>query len=66
MPEGTVYPTLHRLERVGLVTSGWADVGGRRRRLYQLTGAGAAAVERLSATAWRPTGVGHRLAGWTV
>jgi len=64
IPEGTVYPALHRLERVGLVTSGWADIGGRRRRVYQLTGAGAAAVERQSAPAWRPSRVGHLLAGW--
>jgi PadR family transcriptional regulator PadR len=36
LPEGTVYPALHRLERAGLLESAWSD-GGRRRRVYQLT-----------------------------
>lgn len=48
LPEGTVYPALHRLEPAGLVTSRWATVGGRRRRVYRLTrkGRGALARER--------------------
>jgi PadR family transcriptional regulator len=37
LPEGSVYPALHRLERAGLVESGWSEVGGRRRRVYALT-----------------------------
>ena len=37
LPEGTVYPALHRLEKTGLLTSGWSVVGGRRRRTYELT-----------------------------
>lgn len=36
LPEGTVYPALHRLEAAGLLTSAWSD-GGRRRRVYELT-----------------------------
>jgi len=44
LPEGTVYPALHRLEGAGLVCSQWGEVGGRRRRVYQLTGAGATAL----------------------
>lgn len=40
--EGTVYPMLHRLERAGLLSSQWSDVGGRRRRSYRLTAAGSA------------------------
>jgi PadR family transcriptional regulator PadR len=40
LPEGTVYPALHRLERAGQVTSGWATEGGRKRRVYELTPAG--------------------------
>jgi PadR family transcriptional regulator, regulatory protein PadR len=36
LPEGTVYPALHRLERSGLLSSAWSDAG-RRRRVYQLT-----------------------------
>ena len=37
LPEGTVYPALYRLERVGLVASRWQTVEGRRRRVYRLT-----------------------------
>jgi PadR family transcriptional regulator, regulatory protein PadR len=37
LPEGTVYPALHRLERDGMVTSVWRDAAGRRRRVYRLT-----------------------------
>ncbi len=40
LPEGTVYPALHRLEEAGLLTSSWSTESGRRRRLYQLTGRG--------------------------
>jgi PadR family transcriptional regulator, regulatory protein PadR len=36
LPEGTVYPALHRLEHAGLLTSSWSDEG-RRRRVYRLT-----------------------------
>ena len=39
LPEGTVYPALHRLERAGLLRSAWSD-GVRRRRVYQLTAKG--------------------------
>ena len=37
LPEGTVYPALHRLEKTGLLKSDWSVVSGRRRRTYQLT-----------------------------
>jgi PadR family transcriptional regulator PadR len=37
LPEGTVYPALHRLERTGLVDSTWSVEQGRRRRIYHLT-----------------------------
>jgi transcriptional regulator len=49
LPEGTVYPALHRLERDGLVKSRWTNASGRRRRVYRLTrpGAEALAVRRL-------------------
>jgi PadR family transcriptional regulator PadR len=40
LPEGTLYPALHRLERGGLLASRWSEVGGRRRRLYRLTSKG--------------------------
>src|SRR4051812_23362547 len=56
LPEGSVYPALHRLEDLGLVVSEWHPVGGRRRREYRLTpdGSKALASERRE---WR------RLAG---
>ena len=44
LPEGTVYPALHRLERDGLVQSEWSLEAPRRRRVYRLTAAGAAAI----------------------
>ena len=37
LPEGTVYPALHRLESGGLIASSWSDAGGRRRRVYAIT-----------------------------
>jgi PadR family transcriptional regulator PadR len=46
LPEGTLYPALHRLERAGLVASRWSEVNGRRRRVYQLTSKGRRAVVR--------------------
>ena len=44
LPESTVYPALHRLEQDKLVTSEWAEVNGRRRRVYRLTDRGRAAL----------------------
>ena len=37
LPDGTVYPALHRLEESGHLRSDWSVVEGRRRRIYQLT-----------------------------
>jgi PadR family transcriptional regulator PadR len=37
LPEGTVYPALHRLEAAGLLASAWSEGEGRRRRVYSLT-----------------------------
>ena len=37
LPEGTVYPALHRLEEMGLLSSTWSTESGRRRRVYSLT-----------------------------
>jgi PadR family transcriptional regulator, regulatory protein PadR len=44
VPEGTIYPALHRLQRQGLLASGWESVGGRRRRVYRLTPKGREAL----------------------
>jgi DNA-binding PadR family transcriptional regulator len=45
LPTGTIYPALHRLERAGLVQTSWEEVGGRRRRLYELTPPGRRALD---------------------
>ena len=37
LPEGTVYPALHRLESDGLLESQWSAASGRRRRVYRIT-----------------------------
>jgi PadR family transcriptional regulator, regulatory protein PadR len=52
LPEGTIYPALHRLESDGLLRSEWAVVGGRRRRQYELTDRGRAALGERSQD-WR-------------
>ena len=52
LPEGTVYPALHRLERAGLLESSWAVESGRRRRVYKLTRKGRNALEERRAE-WR-------------
>lgn len=44
LPEGTVYPALHRLERQGHLSSSWDDSEGRRRRVYRLTRSGRKAL----------------------
>lgn len=41
---GTLYPTLHRLEADGLLTSEQRVVDGRTRRVYRATEAGRAAL----------------------
>ena len=37
LPEGTIYPALHRLESQGLLRSSWSEDSARRKRIYQLT-----------------------------
>lgn len=44
LPEGTLYPALHRLESKKLLSSSWATVAGRLRRVYDLTPAGEEAL----------------------
>jgi len=44
LPEGTVYPALHRLERDGLIKSRELEVAGRHRRVYRLTTKGNTAL----------------------
>jgi PadR family transcriptional regulator PadR len=52
LPEGTIYPALHRLEDSGLLVSSWAQAEGRRRRVYGLTDKGVAALAA-EQTQWR-------------
>jgi len=44
LPEGTVYPALHRLQKGGFLSSEWSEVQGRRRRTYRLTDKGRGAL----------------------
>lgn len=37
VPEGTLYPALHRLEKAGLISATWNEANGRRRKSYRLT-----------------------------
>jgi PadR family transcriptional regulator, regulatory protein PadR len=37
LPEGTIYPALHRLEDQGLLASQWSQDAPRPRRVYRLT-----------------------------
>src|SRR4051812_25433711 len=52
LPEGTVYPALHKLERAGLVASEWSTTDGRKRRVYALTADGRTALAH-EKRAWR-------------
>ena len=49
LPEGTIYPALHRLEEAKLLSSTWSAATGRRRRIYQLTAKGRKSLERRGA-----------------
>ena len=45
VPQGSLYPALHRLEQAGLLSSAWTTPpNGRRRRVYSLTKAGSSAL----------------------
>jgi PadR family transcriptional regulator PadR len=46
LPEGTIYPALHRLEHDGLLGSRWSEDSPRRRRVYRLTPKGREALLR--------------------
>jgi PadR family transcriptional regulator PadR len=53
LPEGTIYPALHRLEQGGLLSSHWVTAeSGRRRRVYALTRKGDRALVQRRAV-WR-------------
>ena len=52
LPEGTIYPALHRLERADLLESRWSAASGRKRRVYTLTRRGRRQLEA-SKSEWR-------------
>src|SRR5271155_23400 len=52
LPEGTIYPALHRLEDAGLLARTWARAEGRRLRVSGLTARGVAALAAQQ-TEWR-------------
>ncbi len=52
LPEGTIYPALHRLEASGAVASRREMVGGRERRVYRLSAKGREGLRRRR-TSWR-------------
>ena len=49
LPEGTIYPALHRLEHQGLLRSHWQEDAARRKRIYQLTPKGEQALAKRQA-----------------
>ncbi len=64
LPEGTIYPALHRLEDSGLLASSWAQADGRRRRVYGLTDEGVTALAA-EQTEWRRfAGSVQAVLGW--
>lgn len=64
LPEGTVYPVLHRLDQAGLLESSWSEAGGRRRRVYRLSEQGRSAlIEQRSSWERFASGVGAVLKG---
>ena len=53
VPQGSLYPALHRLENRGLLAADWKDTEtGREAKFYRLTRKGRAALEAESAS-WR-------------
>src|SRR3990170_195719 len=46
LPEGTIYPALHRMERAGLLTSQWTESEGRGRRVYRRGRVGGEALKK--------------------
>src|SRR5215831_14547428 len=62
LPEGTVYPVLHRLEQAGLLGSRWVTTdAGRQRRVYALTRRGERALKQQRETWTRFSDAVHAL-----
>jgi PadR family transcriptional regulator len=53
VPQGSLYPALHRLENRGLLVGDWKETGtGREAKFYRLTRKGRAQLET-EAAAWQ-------------
>jgi PadR family transcriptional regulator PadR len=53
VPQGSLYPALHRLENRGLLAADWrASESGREAKFYRLTRKGRATLEAATAS-WR-------------
>jgi PadR family transcriptional regulator PadR len=53
VPQGSLYPALHRLENRGLLAADWQDTEtGREAKFYRLTRRGRAQLQ-IEATSWR-------------
>ena len=53
VPQGSLYPALHRLENRGLLVADWKETGtGREAKFYRLTRTGRAELEAQTAS-WR-------------
>ena len=53
VPQGSLYPALHRLENRGLLSADWKESGtGREAKFYRLTRKGRAALET-EAASWQ-------------
>ena len=53
VPQGSLYPALHRLENRGLLAAGWDESEtGREAKFYKLTRKGRAQLE-VDAASWR-------------
>jgi PadR family transcriptional regulator, regulatory protein PadR len=51
VPQGSLYPALHRLENRGLLAADWKDTEtGREAKFYRLTGKGRAQLETEAAS----------------
>jgi len=52
VPQGSLYPALHRIENRGLITADWKDTDtGREAKFYRLTRKGRAQLE-MEAASW--------------
>ncbi len=45
VPQGSLYPALHRLEYRGFLQGGWHEIGGRKLKTYRLTAKGRRQLE---------------------